>query len=461
MVVAASHINYLPRKYSPPSDRMTKSHRRALAVLKPNNNHRVPIEVTKPIARRPSESWTKMRASKHARNTVNPIRRIADKMSVPPNPDKYPIKLNLGDPTLMGNLPPSEASVAAIIETVLSHKSDGYGVSVGTLAARQAVADAFSLPGAPIDPDNVILASGCSHAIQMALEALADPGDNILVPYPGFPLYTTLCTPHGIETRGYGLRMNEDGLIDLVDLERKIDSRTRAIIINNPSNPTGIVFPKHHLEAILKIAEKHRVVIVADEIYGNLTYDEEHEFIPIASLSPKVPIITCDGIGKRFLVPGWRLGWAIVHNRYGVLSEVREGMIALSQKIVGPCSLIQGALPKILRDTPKSYFDNITSVLRENADICMNAFSQIPCMKALRPQGAMYLMVKIDEEQLGEETELVQELIRNESVYCLPGSAFNCPGWIRLVLTLPQDITREACERISRYCITKLAKGKQ
>ena len=384
-------------------------------------------------------------------------------MSVPPNPDKYPIKLNLGDPTVMGNLPPSEASIAAIIETVQSHKSDGYGVSVGTLAARQAIAEKFSLPDAPIEPDNVILASGCSHALQMALEAIADAGDNILVPYPGFPLYTTLCKPHGIDTRGYALRMNEDGLIDLADLESKIDENTKAIIINNPSNPTGIVFPKAHLEDILRVAEKYHVVIIADEIYGNLTYDDEHQFIPIASLTPKVPVITCDGIGKRFLVPGWRLGWAIIHNRYGVLNEVREGMIALSQKIVGPCSLIQGALPKILKETPDSYFQNITSVLRENAEICMKTFEKIPCLKPLRPQGAMYLMVKVDEERIGEETDLVQELIRSESVYCLPGTAFNCPGWIRLVLTLPPEVTREACERISRFCITELLRreGKQ
>uniref|UniRef100_A0A7E4V6A1 Tyrosine aminotransferase n=1 Tax=Panagrellus redivivus TaxID=6233 RepID=A0A7E4V6A1_PANRE len=445
---------FLPRQFSlteTPRNNMVKPvHKRPQ-----KNSHRV-AELNKPVARRPMETWTKLKASKHARNTVNPIRKIADAMAVAPNPDKYAIKLNLGDPTIMGNLPPSQASIDAVREALESHTADGYGPSVGSMPARQAIADTFSTPSAPINPDDVILASGCSHALQMALEAIADNGDNVLVPHPGFPLYTTLCTPHGIGTIGYQLRMNDDGLIDLDDLESKINQKTRAIIINNPSNPTGIVFPKEHLEDILRLAEKYRLTIIADEIYGDLTYDDEVEFIPMASLSPQVPIISCDGIGKRFLVPGWRLGWAIVYNRHNVLTDVRAGMVALSQKIVGPCSLIQAALPKILKNTPKSYFDNIRAVVKLNADICYDTFRQIPYLHPLRPQGALYMMVRIDENYLGSETELIQELIRHESVYCLPGSAFNCPGWFRLVLTYPAEITRDACQRISKYCSAKI-----
>lgn len=104
------------------------------------------------------------------------------------------------------------------------------------------------------------MASGCSHALEMAIVAIADPGQNILVPIPGFPLYATLCKPNEIEPRQYKLNMNDGGLIDLKNLEEMIDCKTRAIIVNNPSNPTGVVFPKEHLEAILKIAYKHKVI---------------------------------------------------------------------------------------------------------------------------------------------------------------------------------------------------------
>jgi tyrosine aminotransferase len=175
-----------------------------------------------------------------------------------------------------------------------------------------------------------------------------------------------------------------------------------------------------------------QITIIADEIYGSLTYDGAI-FHPMASLSPKVPIITCDGIAKRYLVPGWRLGWLIVHNRYGVLTEVKAGIVALSQKIVGPCALVQGALSSILKNTPQSYFDHIKAVISANAAIVWEVLSKVAGLKPLKPQGAMYMMVGFDRDIYGEETKFVQGLITEESVYCLPGSAFNLPNWFRLV----------------------------
>uniref|UniRef100_A0A1I8B7A6 Tyrosine aminotransferase n=1 Tax=Meloidogyne hapla TaxID=6305 RepID=A0A1I8B7A6_MELHA len=382
-----------------------------------------------------NNEWKPMTASKHAKTTVNPIRRVTDCMSVAANPEKEPIRLNLGDPTLTGCLPPSEATINAIKNALDSHKFDGYGPAVGTLSARAAIVEHFSTPEAPFTADDVVLASGCSHALEMAIVAIADPGQNILVPRPGFPLYSTLCQPNGIESRQYKLEMDDKGLIDLVHLESLIDSQTRAIIINNPSNPTGVV------------------PIIADEIYGDLVYGEGARFHPMATLSPRVPIITCDGIGKRYLVPGWRLGWLIVHDRCGgVLSEVKKGIIALSQKIVGPCALIQGALPSILRDTPSEFFDNTKKLLAANATTVYDKLSRVPGLRPLKPQGAMYMMVGFDPSLFGDETKFVCGLISEESVYCLPGSAFSLPNWFRLVLAFPNETTTEACERIAAYC---------
>ncbi|KAF7632842.1 Aminotran_1_2 domain-containing protein [Meloidogyne graminicola] len=286
----------------------------------------------------------------------------------------------------------------------------------------------------------------------MAIVAIADPGQNVLVPRPGFPLYSTLCHPHGIETRQYRLEMDDKGLIDLAHFESLIDTHTRAIIVNNPSNPTGIVFPKEHLEKILELAQKHKVPIIADEIYGDLVYGEGVRFHPMATLSPKVPIITCDGIGKRYLVPGWRLGWLIVHDRYGALSDVKKGIVALSQKIVGPCALIQGALPSILRDTPSEFFENTKKLLETNASIVYDKLSRVPGLRPLKPQGALYMMVGFDPSLFGDETQFVRGLISEESVYCLPGSAFSLQNWFRLVLAFPNETTEDACERIVAYC---------
>ena len=333
-----------------------------------------------------------MAQSQHAKNTINPIRKIADSMSVACNPGKEPIRLNLGDPTVVGNLPPSAATLAAVEEALHSRRADGYGPSVGTLEARTAVAQHFGSVEHPIAVDDIVLTSGASHALDLAITAIADPGDNILVPAPGFPLYQTLCRPNGIEAREYGLRMNDGGLVDLHALEAAIDARTRAIIINNPGNPTGVVFPRAHLEAILEIASRNKVPIIADEIYGDLVYDGA-VFFPMHTLSPRVPIITVDGIAKRWLVPGYRLGWLVVHDFHNVLADVLRGMIALSQKIVGPCALVQAALPKILRDTPADFFEHTKDVISRNAAAAQRVLSRVPGLKTLKPQGAMCKLI--------------------------------------------------------------------
>ncbi|GMT36751.1 hypothetical protein PFISCL1PPCAC_28048, partial [Pristionchus fissidentatus] len=395
--------------------------------------------------------WDELPQSHHAKNTVNPIRKIVDALAVPPNPEKSLIKLHLGDPTLTGKLLPCPIVTQAMVDSVLSHKYDGYGPSVGVLEAREAVVAKYSLSENTFTADDVILASGASHALQLAIEAIADAGDNILTPAPGFPLYMTLCRPHGIEDRAYKLDMAKGALVDLIHMESLIDERTKAIIINNPCNPTGAVFPRWHLEEILKIANRHHLTIIADEIYGDLTYDGA-EFIPISTLSPKVPVITCDGIAKRWLVPGWRLGWCIIHDRFRALGEVKKAMIALSQKIVGPCALVQGALPTILRDTPESFFDDVKVVLSANASVVYNSLRMIPGLHPVRPNGAMYMMVGIDRRFYGDETTFVQGLIKEQSVFCLPGSAFSAPGWFRVVLTYPEEVTLEACHRITEYC---------
>ncbi|VDL69495.1 unnamed protein product [Nippostrongylus brasiliensis] len=402
-------------------------------------------------SRRGKMEWAPLPQSAHAANTVNPIRKIADAVAVEPNPDKTPIKMHLGDPSLTGRLPPSPIAVQALEEAVRSHKHDGYGPAVGEQAAREAVAQRYSHPAAPITANDVILASGCSHALQIAIEGIANPGDNILIPHPGFPLYSTLSKPHGIEDRAYKLDMKNGGLIDLEYMESLIDERTRAVIINNPGNPTGIVFPKEHLEDILKLASRYQLVIIADEIYGDLTYDGA-VFHPLATLSPKVPIITCDGIAKRWMVPGWRLGWLIVHDRFRVLSEVRKGLVALSQKIVGPCALVQGALPKILLETPEEYFEYNRQVISKNANAVCRVLKGVKGVHCLKPHGAMYMMISIDKTIYGDDVQFASSLIQEESVYCLPGAAFSSPGWIRLVITHGEEMTEEAAMRIREFC---------
>ena len=320
----------------------------------------------------------KVNASVVAKNTFNPIRDVMETMKITPNPDKKMISLSLGDPTVYKNLNPAPEVVEAVRESLLSGLKNGYGPSTGFVEARKAVAEYVSTPGAEVGSDDVILCSGCSSALDIAISTMADAGQNILVPRPGFPIYTTLSAGQEIETREYNLLPNQDWEADLQQMEALIDQNTAAIVVNSPSNPCGSVFSIQHLKDILAIAERYKVPIIADEIYEHFVFPGE-EYVPIASLTSTVPVLSCSGLTKRFLVPGWRLGWIIIYDRNHVFDqEIRRGLMCMSQRIIGSNTFIQGALPTILKNTPKSFFEKTISVIKQNADLAFTKLRNTP-----------------------------------------------------------------------------------
>ena len=182
--------------------------------------------------------------------------------------------------------------------------------------------------------NDVILCSGCSCSLDLCISALANPGDNILVPRPGFPLYTTLANGLGIKTKEYDLKPDDDWQVDLDHLASIVDDKTVAILVNNPSNPCGSVFDEDHLRDILAVAEKYCLPIIADEIYEHFVFNgSDKVYTPLAKLSSNVPILSCGGLTKRYLVPGWRLGWITIHDRNDIFktSGIRQGLQSLSQ----------------------------------------------------------------------------------------------------------------------------------
>jgi len=179
---------------------------------------------------------------------------------------------------------------------------------------------------------------------------------------------------------------------DLDHMESLIDERTRFIVVNNPSNPCGSVYSKEHLQDILKVAEKHQLPIVADEIYAYSVFKGE-TFYPIASLTKTVPVLSVGAISKRFLVPGWRVGWILIHDRNDAFQDVRQGLNDLATRIVGSSTIIQGALPAILSQTPASFFEETMRFIEGNAEICFLNLSMVPGLKPVKPRGAMYMMV--------------------------------------------------------------------
>lgn len=243
------------------------------------------------------------------------------------------------------------------------------------------------------------------------------------MPRPGFPIYRTLAETIGVNVKTYNLLPEKNWEADLLDLESKIDSNTAAIIINNPSNPCGSVYDEEHLRNILEIAYRYQIPVIADEIYERLVFPDKH-FVSTASIESGVPILICGGLAKRFLIPGWRLGWIIVHDPIRAFDEVRTGLNALSQRIIGSNTLVQGAIPDILLKTPQSFHDDLINTLRENAKTTYDALLNVKGLHPYMPDGTMYLMVKIELEHFPEYStglEFVSRMMEEESVFCLPG----------------------------------------
>ena len=403
-------------------------------------------------------SWN-VEASVMAKTTFNPIRNILETMDLKPNPEKPMISLSIGDPTVFGNLEPPKVVLDALAESVLSGKRNGYAPSTGYVESRQAVAKHINKhPNLAITADDVILCSGCSCSLDLCITVLANPGDNILVPRPGFPLYSTLAKGLGINTKEYNLLPEENWMVDLDHMEAMIDERTKAIVINNPSNPCGSVFDEAHLKDILAIAERHCIPIIADEIYEHFVFEGANKtYVPMASLTSTVPILSCGGLTKRYLIPGWRMGWITIHDAQGIFAagDVRHGLQCLSQRIIGSNTLVQGALPKILEETPQSFYKDTLKVIEFNAKLAYDRLKRVPGLKPVMPEGAMYMMVGIDIKSFPDfqnDLQVVEALVRDQSVFCLPGKCFNIPNFFRIVLTVPKEMLVEACSRIEEFC---------
>eukprot|EP00189_Rhodosorus_marinus_P010630 CAMPEP_0184739176 /NCGR_PEP_ID=MMETSP0315-20130426/2018_1 /TAXON_ID=101924 /ORGANISM="Rhodosorus marinus, Strain UTEX LB 2760" /LENGTH=450 /DNA_ID=CAMNT_0027207729 /DNA_START=146 /DNA_END=1498 /DNA_ORIENTATION=- len=392
-----------------------------------------------------------------AMRTSNKIREIVEALTSSKTSNdqgKEVISLSLGDPTTYGNLVVSEKAARAVADAVMSGIANGYAPSTGLKTAREAVAKFYMDPkkGVHVEPEDVILTSGCSHALQMTVTALVDPSgnQNILLPRPGFPLYNTIAEHVGVEIREYPLDPDRDWEVDLDALDQLMDSRTAAILINNPSNPCGSVYSERHLEEIASISRKRQVPIIADEIYNGFCFTGLDSPL-MGSLRVKTPVISVGGISKKYLVPGWRLGWLVIHDADNALKKVRMALERLATLIVGPNSIVQTALPKILANVDEPWFQGILSILEDNASLVYERLKLIPGIKADRPQGSMFMLVNVRGVNPDDLT-FARDLFDRQRIIVLPGTVFGVPGFVRITFSAPKHVLMEACDRLQEYC---------
>jgi tyrosine aminotransferase len=288
---------------------------------------------------------------------------------------------------------------------------------------------------------------------------------NMLVPRPGFPLYQVLCDYHGVEVRYYDLLASNNWEIDIDSLRSLVDDKTCALIVNNPSNPCCAVYSKTHLEKVMSFAQEAKLPIIADEVYSRMTFGDE-PFIACASVSPHVPVLSVCAMSKRWLAPGWRMGWLTVHdNDEGILkkAEVPDTILKLCQVSLGPSAPLQAAIPSLLQHTPQEWYDRVNGHLREQAECCVRRVKSIPGLEvASEPKGAMYFMARIMPgafaEPIGEsDVAFAGALLQEESIVILPGACFEYPGYFRVVFAAPTHVLEEAWDRIEAFCRRRAA----
>jgi alanine-synthesizing transaminase len=363
------------------------------------------------------------------------------------------LRLNIGNPAPFGFEAPEEI-VAEMARALAS--AQGYSDSKGILPARRAVVEYHREKGvAGIDEDDVWLGNGVSELIGMTLQALLNPGDEVLIPAPDYPLWTAVTTLCGGRPVHYRCDEAADWLPDLADLEAKITERTRALLVINPNNPTGAVYPEPVLEQIVELARKHGLLLLSDEIYDQILYDDAVH-VATAALAPDLVCLTFNGLSKAYRVAGYRAAWAVVSGPTGHASSFLEGLSTLANMRL--CSNVPGqwAIHAALGN-PADVRHLVLpgGRLREQRDHAWKLLNAIPGVSCTKPKGALYVFPRLDPAcyPVDDDEALALRLLREEHVLVVQGTGFNWPHTDHLrIVTLPSvgDLT-EALGRFERF----------
>lgn len=337
------------------------------------------------------------------------------------------IKLNIGNPAPFGFEAPEE-----ILHDVVQNlpRAQGYCDSKGLFSARKAIMQQSQVRGiSGIGIEDIYIGNGVSELIVMAMQALLNNGDELLIPAPDYPLWTASVSLSGGKPVHYLCDEENGWYPDLEDLESKITDKTRGIVVINPNNPTGAVYPKEVLEKIAELAKKHNLIVFADEIYDKILYDDA-KFIPMASIDEDVLCISFSGLSKSYRVAGFRAGWMTISGNKTHAKGYIEGLDMLSSMRL--CSNVpsQHAI-----QTALGGYQSINELivpggrLYEQRELAYQRLTAIPGISCVKPEGALYLFPKIDLAMypLESDRQFVLDLLRQEHLLLVEGTAFNWP----------------------------------
>ena len=363
------------------------------------------------------------------------------------------LKLNIGNPKPFGFDAPDE-----IIQDVIKNlpHSEGYSESKGIYSARKAVMQYYQQQRVHnVEVDDVYLGNGASELIHLACTAIVNTGDEVLVPAPDYPLWTGAVTLGGGKAVHYRCDEQADWFPDIEDIKAKINSRTRAIVVINPNNPTGAVYSKALLLEIVELARQHDLIILADEIYDKILYDGAVHHC-LAALSHDVLTLTFNGLSKAYRLCGWRFGWMLISGPKHMAKDLIQGFNMLSSMRLCPNVPAQYAIQTSLGGYQT--INDLTAPggrMYEQRNQSVAAINAIPGLSVVNPKRALYLFVKMDKRKFGlsNDEQMALDLLRQEKILVVHGRGFNYPDvdHFRMVFLPPKDVLMEATERMARF----------
>jgi alanine-synthesizing transaminase len=362
------------------------------------------------------------------------------------------IKLNIGNPAPFGFEAPQE-----ILADVISNLPNavGYCDSKGLFAARKAVVQYYQQKNLFVDVGDIYIGNGVSELIVMAMQALLNNDDEMLIPAPDYPLWTAAVTLAGGTPIHYLCDENDGWYPDLADIEAKITPKTRGIVVINPNNPTGAVYPKHILEGIVALARRHSLIIFADEIYDKILYDQAIH-TSIATLCDDLLCITFNGLSKSYRVAGFRSGWLMVSGNKKIAKDYIEGLDMLASMRL--CANVQA---QYAIQTALGGYQSINDLIRPNGrlyeqrEVAWKMLNDIPGVSCTKPEGALYLFPRLDPAMypIADDQAFILELLQAERVLLVQGTGFNWPhtDHFRVVFLPHIDELKEAINRLARF----------
>ncbi len=380
----------------------------------------------------------------HVRYAIRDLTLLAEQVA---REGKEILPLNIGDPLKFDFRTPAHL-VEAVIRAMRDGKN-GYAPSPGIEAAVEAVRAEAERKGIR-NIQSVFITQGVSEAVDVCLTALVNPGENVLTPRPEYPLYSAVLAKLGAQPNSYALDEECGWEPDLDHLASRIFTGTRALVVINPNNPTGVVYSRRTLQAIVDLARQHSLIIFADEIYDKLVLDGEPH-VSIAALAPDVPVVTFNGLSKAYLAPGWRVGWAVVSGDPAAVRPYVQGIHQLLRARLSANHPEQYAVRPAL-EGPQDHLGEVIRKLRTRRDLTVEWCASNPRLSCVPARGAFYAFPRLEIPERDED--FVKQLLIEKGVLVVHGSGFGQSpgtGHFRIVFLPDQPTLRRAYEAITAF----------